>query len=84
MPSNLKSNIQKMRFTGFNAQEVETLARQLGFEFSGIDTPKNEGDYYGLRYGDFVVPLVKAVHEQQSIIDNLQKQIDELKKLVNK
>jgi uncharacterized coiled-coil protein SlyX len=33
---------------------------------------------YGLRYAEFVVPLVKAVQEQQAFIENQQKQIDEL------
>ncbi len=46
--------------TGFIAQEVEAAAQSVGFNFSGVDTPKNENDYYGLRYAEFVVPLVKA------------------------
>ncbi len=49
--------------TGFLAQEVEQAARRLGFTFSGIDSPKNERDLYGLRYAEFVAPLVKAVQE---------------------
>jgi len=49
--------------TGFIAQEVHQLADDLGFEFSGVDAPKNKYDYYGLRYAEFVVPLVKAVQE---------------------
>ena len=49
--------------TGFIAQEVEAAANALGFEFSGIDLPKNENDHYSLRYAEFVVPLVKAVQE---------------------
>ena len=64
--------------------EVEAAAKKLGFDFSGVDAPKNENDMYGLRYAEFVVPLVKAVQEQQTIIQNQQKQIDELKKLVEK
>ena len=39
------------------------------FDFSGVDPPKNEKDLYGLRYAEFVVPLVKAVQEQQDIIE---------------
>ena len=30
---------------------------EIGFDFSGVDKPKNEEDYYGLRYSEFVVPL---------------------------
>ena len=70
-----------IRQSGFIAQEVEEVARQLGYEFSGIDAPKNENDHYGLRYAEFVVPLVKAVQEQQEIIEQLQKENSELKKL---
>lgn len=45
------------RYTGFLAQEVEEAARAIGFDFSAVDNPKNEGDLYGLRYAEFVVPL---------------------------
>ncbi|MBC7536624.1 MAG: hypothetical protein H7258_13115 [Ferruginibacter sp.] len=31
---------------------------------------------YGLTYSDFVVPLVKAVQEQQEIIDDQNKKIE--------
>jgi trimeric autotransporter adhesin len=55
----------KMLQTGFIAQEVEVAAKSVGFDFSGVDAPKNENDFYGLRYAEFVVPLVKAVQEQQ-------------------
>jgi len=75
--------------TGFIAQEVEAAAQSVGFNFSGVDAPKNETDYYGLRYAEFVVPLVKAVQEQQkqleardARIDSLQKQLDDLKTMV--
>jgi len=64
--------------TGFLAQEVEEAARSLGFEFSGIDKPKNEHDLYGLRYAEFVVPLVKAVQEQQAVIEELKSRIEAL------
>jgi len=57
---------------GFVAQEVEEAAIELGFDFHGVDAPKNEDSHYGLRYAEFVVPLVKAVQEQQAIIENQQ------------
>jgi len=53
----------KIRYTGFLAQEVEQAALSLGFDFSGIDKPAHENDNYGLRYAEFVVPLVKAVQQ---------------------
>jgi hypothetical protein len=61
-------------YTGFVAQEVESAAKKLGFKFSGVDAPNNENDVYGLRYAEFVVPLVKAVQEQQQQIELLKQQ----------
>lgn len=49
--------------TGFIAQEVETAAQSIGYDFSGVDKPTNESDLYGLRYAAFTVPLVKSVQE---------------------
>ncbi len=69
----------KIRQSGFVAQEVEQTAKALGYDFSGIDAPKNENDFYGLRYAEFVVPLVKAIQEQQAIIEQLKTEIEKLK-----
>lgn len=66
---------ESMIQTGFVAQEVEAAAKKLGYDFSGVDKPKNENDLYGLRYAEFVVPLVKAVQEQQKMIETLQTKI---------
>ena len=63
----------KTIFSGFIAQEVEQAAKEAGYDFSGIDKPKNGNDLYGLRYADFVVPLVKAIQEQQQIINEMRK-----------
>jgi hypothetical protein len=65
--------------TGFIAQEVETAAKSIGFDFSGIDAPKNENDMYGLRYAEFVVPLVKAVQELNAINEAQKITNEELK-----
>src|SRR5262249_40206642 len=46
-------------------------------DFSGVDKPKNDKDLYGLRYSDFVMPLVKAVQELSAANDSLKKQNDE-------
>jgi molecular chaperone GrpE (heat shock protein) len=65
---------------------VEKTARELGYDFSGVDKPQNEHSLYGLRYAEFVVPLVKAMQEQQRIIEEqhmtnetLKKEIETLK-----
>jgi hypothetical protein len=80
--NDIKSRNEKSQivYTGFVAQEVEKAANEVGFNFSGIDAPKNENDFYGLRYAEFVVPLVKAVQEQQKIIEDLTKRIEELER----
>lgn len=73
---------EKEVFCGFSAQEVEKAANESGFEFSGVDKPKNANDFYGLRYSDFVVPLVKGMQEQQQLIEELRKEVAELKKQI--
>jgi trimeric autotransporter adhesin len=62
--------------TGFIAQEVEAAAKKVGFDFDGVSTPENETDLYGIRYAEFVVPLVKAMQEQQEMIDGQKGMID--------
>jgi trimeric autotransporter adhesin len=73
----------KIVYNGFVAQEVEEAAEKLKYEFSGVDKPQTEGGLYGLRYADFVVPLVKAVQELSQQNEKLKSQladVDELKK----
>ena len=75
--------------SGFIAQEVEQAAIASKYNFHGVEKPKNENSHYGLRYAEFVVPLVKAMQEQQQIleaqnnrIENLEIQIKELETLI--
>lgn len=68
------------RFSGFIAQDVEKAAQQVGYDFSGVDTPTSENDHYGLRYAEFVVPIVKALQELADQIDALKKENEALKK----
>lgn len=74
----------QLRHTGFIAQDVEKLADDLGWNFDGVNAPKNDGDNYSLAYSQFVMPLVKAVQEQQKQIETLQKQNDDLKARLDK
>ncbi|MEM0993982.1 MAG: tail fiber domain-containing protein, partial [Bacteroidota bacterium] len=69
---------EAVRYSGFIAQEVEAAAEQLGYDFSGVDAPQDEADIYGLRYAEFVVPLVKAVQELSAEVDQKDKRIAEL------
>jgi hypothetical protein len=68
-----------MRRTGFIAQEVENAANETGFVFDGIIKPKSEKDHYGLSYASFVVPLVKAMQEQQQIITTQNEELQKVK-----
>src|SRR5690554_3541929 len=68
----------KIRQTGFLAQEVERVAQEIGYEFDGVNKPQNDRDNYTLAYSTFVVPLVKAVQEQQALIESQNARIAEL------
>ena len=69
-------------YSGFIAQDVEKAAQSVGYDFSGVDAPENGKGAYGLRYAEFVVPLVKAVQELNEQNNQLQAQIEELRKEV--
>jgi trimeric autotransporter adhesin len=69
---------EKMLQTGFVAQEVEQAAKETGFDFSGIDKPRTANGMYALRYAEFVVPLVKAMQEQQGLIKELQEKVKKI------
>ena len=79
-----RANKEKIIYSGFIAQDVEKAAGSIGYDFSGVDAPENGKGAYGLRYAEFVVPLVKAVQELSEQNDRLQKQVDELTALVYK
>ena len=66
-------NLSKKRSAGFLAQDVEKVIAEIGFtSFDAVHVPTSEHDNYSLGYSLFVVPLVKAVQEQQAIIENLE------------
>lgn len=71
-----------IRQSGFIAQEVEAAAKEANYDFNGVHKPDNDNDNYSLAYGQFVVPLVKAVQEQQAMIEKQQQQIEQLQKLL--
>jgi trimeric autotransporter adhesin len=72
----------KISYNGFVAQEVEAAAKKLNFDFSGVDKPENNGGLYGLRYDNFIAPLVKAVQELSQQNSELKKEVEELKLIV--
>lgn len=70
--------------TGFVAQEVEKTAKELGYNFDGVNAPQNPTDNYSIAYSQFVVPLVKAVQEQQQQIDGQKQTIEQLLQRLDK
>jgi len=88
-----KNNEANTHEIGFIAQEVEKVLIDLGYNTQGMLTKDDKG-YFSLRYNDFIPVLTKAIQEQQAQIetlklkadkvDDLQKQIDELKELIKK
>ncbi len=73
-----KYDVEKIKQSGFIAQEVEQAAVASGYSFSGVTIPEKEHELYTVSYAQFVVPLVKAVQEQQVMIDELKKSNSEL------
>jgi hypothetical protein len=70
---------EKIEYTGLVAQEVETAAKKVGYDFSGLHKPQNDKDTYGLNYTDFVVPLIRSVQELSASKESMQSEIDNLK-----
>jgi len=87
IPDSMKQDYLNQNFTpstsirqsGFIAQEVEKAARETGYNFNGVHTPDSQNDNYSISYAQFVVPLVKAIQEQQIQIEDQKKLNLELK-----
>ena len=62
------------------AQDVQLVIKKLGIEFSGLVIDDDPGKTMNLSYGEFVIPLINAVQDQQKTISSLQSQVDELRK----
>jgi hypothetical protein len=44
-----KYDIEKIKMSGFLAQDVEKAAKETGYDFSGVQKPENPDDLYSLR-----------------------------------
>lgn len=68
---------------GLIAQEVKTVLDDLGTDFGGYqDHSVNGGeDVLSLGYNEFISPLIKAVQEQQAIIEDLKSRIEQLENI---
>jgi trimeric autotransporter adhesin len=63
---------------GFIAQEVDQTLNKAGAANNGIITIDGAG-MYNVRYNDLLSPMVKAMQEQQVIIENLKAEVELLK-----
>lgn len=72
--------------TGFLAQDVEKICNDLGYDFDGLHIPdaNNPTDNYGVAYSQFIMPIVKAVQEQQVIIEKQKTELEQLKSELEK
>lgn len=77
-----KYDIEKMKFSGFLAQEVDQAAKEIGYDFSGVDRSEESTGLWGLRYAEFTVPLVKAVQELNDKNETLMKLYESQQKLI--
>ena len=68
---------------GLIAQEVDKLIKSKGYQINIVHTPSNPTDNYSIAYGELVMPLVKAVQEQQQQIEELKKKNDAQQNLNN-
>jgi hypothetical protein len=69
----------KRRRDGLIAQDVQESLEELGLEFSGLVVDDDAMQTMNLSYGEFVVPLINAIKEQQIMIEELQKEVERLK-----
>lgn len=76
-----KYAINNIKQSGFLAQEVEVAAKESGYDFSGIHLPNGDVKLYSVTYAEFVVPLVKAIQEQQNIIEASDLKIKKLEEI---
>lgn len=76
-----KNNESDRTHFGFVAQDVETLINKLGIDSKDfapfIKSPREDGDFdYSLRYEELIAEII-------SVLQSQQKEIDELKRLLN-
>ena len=72
-------DVNKKTEYGFIAQELETALNNAGAANNGI-LSKTANGMFAVRYNDFLPMTVKAVQEQQVLIEKLQKVNAELMK----
>jgi hypothetical protein len=72
----MKESADKRINWGFIAQDVESL---VGVDNAVLTVGEDDERSLGLRYTDFISPIVKAMQEQQKLIEDLRLEIELLK-----
>ena len=85
-PKSYKWNSKTRTHYGLISQDIESVLSDISKEtkdFAGfIKSPKDIDDknntefVYGLRYNEFISPMIKAIQEQQTIIEDLKARIE--------
>ena len=66
---------------GLLAQEVEEASESLGFENKIVSV--GEDGIYRMDYSKIIMPLVKAIQEQQEIIEELKERLDHVERSID-
>ena len=72
-----KTSPDNGQMLGFIAQEIEKIVPE------SVVAPKNEGEYYAMKYDALIPVLTKAIQEQQAQIEDLKKQNKSLESQFN-
>ena len=74
---NDKSKAGKRPHYGLIAQEVKEVLDEMNVDFAGYQDHKVNGgeDVLSLGYTEFIAPMIKAIQQQQKIIEALQKKV---------
>lgn len=79
----VEQQAKEYRFTkthyGLSAQQVQAALSKFGTDFDGV-VYEPETDSYGLRMGEFVPILIKAVQELSAEVSTLRAEVEKLKK----
>src|SRR5699024_8638667 len=65
---------------GFIAQDVQKITEDMGIDFAGLQHHEKDGgeDVYSIGYEEMIAPIVKAIQEQNKMIEKQQNQINYL------
>ncbi|MGB4655197.1 MAG: tail fiber domain-containing protein, partial [Bacteroidales bacterium] len=64
---------------GFSAQELQQIIPDAVVAQKGKTPEDADHTYYGVKYAEIIPVLVKAIQEQQELIEQLRKEVNELK-----